>query len=757
MKKSFPVFFIDCLKDFFEAAINLVIFLPYFFSVNILTKTLFSPWKNLIAKKRERGFSFEEWVNRFSFNLISRMIGFMMRLAVLFFYFLWQMIYLLALPFLLIIFVVLTPVFYLKYRYEKTIEEKKQIAKELFIKKHLLNKENLARVGDWFEVYYQDVIFHEKWWKLKNLFSRPPLARDWSVGYTPTLDLYVEELTDPQYQKKITKIVDREKELEQIVRILSKSQEANVIIVGEEGVGKHTIVDTLSKKIFDGQINPLLAYRRVLKINLERILDEKTDQKQREALLEQLFQEASEAKNVIMMIENLDKYIAHEVGRVDLTLVIEKFAKRSTLQFVATATPFFYEKFVFPNEKINRLFTKVDVREIPEEEALKILLSAVPFFEERYQISIPYETVKDIIDKSNFYITYIPFPEKAIDLLDYACGFIKKEDKNRCLTPEIVNLALSEKIHIPTDISQNMKDKLINLETLLGQRIIQQEEAVKKLSAALRRSFLLIGKRKKPLATFLFLGPTGVGKTETAKSVAEIFFGSPALLIRFDMSLYQSKNDIVNLIGSLESGNPGLLSKAVRENPYGVLLLDEIEKADKDLINIFLTVLDEGYFIDGFGKKVDCKNLVIIATSNAGSDYFFTSLSQSDNSSAKNNQDNLIIQSDTMLIEKLVNDHFFSPEFLNRFDGIIFFRPLSPLALKKIARNIISKIAENIYKIHRVKIAVSEATIDRLIAKGFDKKFGARNLERVINEEIEDQIAKIILEKKTDKQSTINL
>ncbi|MDO8741660.1 MAG: AAA family ATPase [Candidatus Roizmanbacteria bacterium] len=300
------------------------------------------------------------------------------------------------------------------------------------------------------------------------------------------------------------------------------------------------------------------------------------------------------------------------------------------------------------------------------------------------------------------------------------------------------------KTHIPTTITKQMKEKLLNLETLLFSRIIQQDEAIKKLSSALRRSFLLIGKRKKPLTTFLLLGPTGVGKTETAKVIAQVFFSDQQkYLLRFDMSEFQSKYDIPKLIG--DSTNPGFLTQTIREQSYGVLLLDEIEKADKDLINIFLTIIDEGYFVDGQGKRVDCKNLIIIATSNAGSDMLYKQSTVED--TLRNNE----------LINYLVEKRIFSPEFLNRFDGVITFQPLNKEAINILAKRIIDRITIDIYKLYKVKIIVSEKTLEAISQKGYDPRFGARNLERTIRDEIEDKAAKLIFENKAKPGETIRL
>lgn len=724
MKKNFLQYCQSSLKNFVESTINIFIFLPYFFSVLTLLKTLFYPWKNLVSQKTRRGFYFNDWLERLSFNFISRLIGFFMRVSVIGFYFLILIIYIFVLPAAFIFYCLFIPLFYLKYLLEKTDREKENLLKKRFINDHLLKLENYEKVNQWFHHYYADFHFGNKWWKLTNLLTFPPLARDWAIGFTPLLDQYVDDLASSPYQNKIKSAYDREKEINQIERILSKSEEANVVIVGEEGVGKHTIVDSLAKRIYEGKVNNLLAYKRVLKLNFEKILDETTDQKQRENSIEKLLAEATQAKNVILLIENFDKYITSGTDRIDLTIPIEKYAKSNQLQIIAISQPFFYQKFIFSNPKISRLFEKVDVYEIKKDEAEKLLLEKAFEFEKRYQLLIPYETIKNTIDKSDFFITYIPFPEKAIVLLDSACVYLN-QDKNfsagRKVMPEVIDKVLSEATHIPTSLTDQMKKKLINLENLLFSKIVQQDEAVKKLASALRRSFLLIGKRKKPLASFLFLGPTGVGKTETAKAISQLFFGSEKYLIRFDMSSYQSKQDIYNLIGSIENGNPGLLTTAIRQSPYGVLLLDEIEKADKDLINIFLTVLDEGYFTDGAGKRVDCKNLVIIATSNAK------------------------------------DENIFSLELLNRFDGIIVYQTLNQQSIIQIAKKYLTQIAEDINKLYRVKVAVSDRLLTEIVQKGYDPKFGARNLERVIREQVEDKIAKLILEEKVKEGETISL
>ncbi|MBI2051968.1 ATP-dependent Clp protease ATP-binding subunit [Candidatus Roizmanbacteria bacterium] len=742
-------------SHFIEFLLNIFLFLPYFFSVPTLLKTLFRPWKNLISKKTEVGFSFAEWFNRFTFNLISRLMGFMFRCTILFFFLIVESLYILFLPLIFLGFLLLLPFLYPRYLFAASSDEKKAAAQERFVSQHLLVSENRKEVEQWFEHFFESHLKKTPWWKLENLFSIPPLARDWAVGYTPRLDQYSEELTKTSYQSHIQNAVNREKEIRQIETILSQNEEANVLLVGEEGVGKHTIIDAFAKRIYEGSVNPLLIYKRVLKLNLEKILSTYLDQKQRETFLEQLLFEAQEAENIILFIENLDRYIVSAHDRVDLSLSLEKYAKTSTLHVVATTTPLLYQRFILPNDTITQLFSKVDVSEVAKEDAKQILLETALSLEEKNKVTIPYETVNAAVEKSDYYISYIPFPEKAISLLDIACistlqnKNAPKHDGRSVVVPDVIGAIISEKTHVPTQIDDKVRNKLLNLETTLSSWILHQQQAVEELASTLRSSFVLLGKRKKPLASFLFLGPTGVGKTETAKALTMIFFGSEKNLIRFDMSSHQLKEDIPNLIGSVEKQNPGLLPKAIREIPYGVLLLDEIEKANSDLLNLFLTVLDEGYFTDGFGKRVDCKHLIIIATSNAASDVIFKQTAkQSSVPSPPNTQE---------IINYLIDKKIFSPEFLNRFDGIIAYQALTKEALLELGRKILNKNSENLYKLHGVRVEISDQTLARLVDEAYRPEFGARNLERTIHKEIEDKVATLILQQKIKKGETVRL
>lgn len=746
LKKSF--------RDFFEAVGNIIIFLPYFFSVSTLFKTLFLPWKNITSQTKSRGFSISDWASNLMFGLISRSIGFTMRCSVIIFYLFFQLILIVIFPVVFVIYIFLLPLTITIAMFSPTESEFKFKLKNKFIEDHLLENDNFQIVESWFESIYESRLKPTKWWSLKSLTSTPPLARDWAVGYTPQLDSYSEELTSPEYQSTIRDhIIGRENETGQIIESLTQSNQANAILVGESGVGKHTIINSFVKKIYEGNITPILAYKRVLKLNMEKIMSYSEDQNKREDFLKTLILESTISKNIILLIDNLDKYVSNSQGRVDMSHVIADFAKRSDIQFIAITTPYTYESFIFSNAQIQQLFTKIDVTEVSNTTAQTILFDQSIDFEKKYRVYIPYETISAVIDKSNFFMTTIPFPEKALQLMDAVCNYTANTLKKARVLPITVDEVLTKKTHVPTSISDQIKDKLLHLETSLKGQIIGQDKAIDEVASTLRRSFLLLGKRKKPLSTLLFLGPTGVGKTQTAKALSSVFFGGEDKVVRFDMSLYQTKADIEKLVGSVQNLNPGLLTNLIRENPYGVLLLDEIEKAHPDLLNIFLTVLDEGYFTDGFGQHVDCKNMVIIATSNAGSQFIFEFLAS--NPSA-NTQENSPISTNA-IVDFLIQKRLFSPEFLNRFDGVVAYNPINVEQALTIAKQKLSEIKKQIFDLHKIKLDVSDTFLQSILTEGYNRQYGVRNLDRVLRQQIEDTVAKIFLEGRAKAGDTINL
>ncbi len=520
--KRLSYFIREYFGNLLKAYVNIIIFLPYFFSVKQLLKTLFDPWKNIVFIKKTVGFSLSEYLEIFFANTISRTIGFTSRISLIAFYLFLNIILTIIFPLIVLIYLLLSPIIFFINLFTKSEEEKKEIAKKNFLENHLLNEENRKAVEEWFENYYQRIILKRKWWELKNLFQNPPLGRHLSLGYTNFLETYAEELTDPSYLNNRLPVYDREEELKEIELVLSRSMEPNVILVGDEGVGKHAVVDSLATRIYLGHCHPQLAYRRIFRLNMEKILAQSDDYQKKINLLEQIFTQSIEAKNIILVIDNFENYCSSQPDKIDLSPIIEKYAKRNDLQFIGITEPYPYQKIIYPNEKINQLFSKITINEIDSNTALKILLNSAFNFESQYRVFITYEAIKLIIDKTQYFITDIPFPEKSLVLLDEICAYVQKQNFKK-IFPTHVDEVLTKKTHIPTTLTDEIKKRLLSLEEMLFEKIVGQDYAIKEVSSSLKKSFILYSQRKKPLASFLFLGPTGVGKTETAKSLVNIF------------------------------------------------------------------------------------------------------------------------------------------------------------------------------------------------------------------------------------------
>ena len=705
-------------SNFFEVLLNLLFFLPYYFSVSYTLKTFFSPWKKMVEKKNYRGFSFSEWFSVFSFNFFSRMIGVMMRSFLLFIYLIVFFIYLLFFLLVSLLSPLLLPYFVIGYLSKSGASSYEKEKKE-FIAAHALSDSEKNVVGEWFDkIYYPQK--KERRWRKERLFSIPPLARDWAAGYTPTLDKYALELGSQVYQEKVKNVLDRKKELSQIENILSQNSMSSVILVGEEGVGKHTVIDAFAKKIYEGRTLSELSYKRVLKLEMEKILSQFKDFQKKEEFLSKLLDEAAEAENIILFIENIERYAGNETGFIDISNVIVDYARRKRVQYIATTTPLLFQRYISRNESLKRLFEEVKIEEVSKEDAEEILLNVALKLEERHGVKIAWRTVRDAIEKCEYFVTEIPFPEKAIEILDYACVLAKQEGvKEPIVLPRDIDRALAEKTHKLVKVDDNLRKRVNTLPSILKKNLKGQDAALEEVGRLIKVGFMKLGQRKKPLVALLLLGPTGVGKTETAKIINSVIFpGKP--LIRFDMSNFQTKEDIKKLIGDITTDAPGLLSLAIEKHVSGVLLLDEIEKANKDLINIFLSVLDEGYFTDGFGKKVDCKNLIIIATSNATSGELL-------------NKNEL---SKYEFVDSLVERGIFLREFLNRFDEIIIYQFLSKDALREMALSELEKLRNEF----NVKCSeFDNKDIDRIINSATSLKFGARYLKKELKERFEEK------------------
>ena len=784
----------------------------HFFSVGVLVRTLFAPWRRIVSHRDKPGFSIPEFLERLSFDIISRFIGFLVRLVLivwglfsqlamilmgLLVLLVWQVLIVFSFPLYLIIRHKnrdqVKELLEYKEKPEKLFKElikkpigvfvfkrlgieKKEVdgleggmalvlagedvsrlklsdlffflARDwqplrLFLDSKKIKPEDFLAVADWFErveVWRKEKM---RFWKRSNLIKGPGLGWNLAFGYTPNLNKYVTDLTLPQSFSHM--LVGRRREVGRIEEILSRRGENNILLVGEPGVGRHTTVFSFARRIYNGLVRPELVHKRVLELNLNQVVGGSPIAEAKSKLLF-LLKEAVTAGNIILVISNIDKFVSSQGRRMDLTDVFARMGRTSKIQLIGITTPEAYHRYLSVNDQFLKLFDRIDVVAPSKQTAMQILMVEVPYFEQGKKSKIGYLALKEIIELSDKLITDAPFPEKAIDLMDQALTKFSSKEK-KIITVEDIQKLVSERTKIPTGsfVSRDEKKKLISLEGDLHKRVIDQETAIKALAAALCRSRLKVTSDKKPIGTFLFLGPTGVGKTETAKALAHCYFGSEKQMIRFDMSQYQQQSALEGLIGSKKAG-AGLLLQKVKDNPFSVLLLDELEKADRKLLNIFLTIFDEGYLSDYRGKRVSFCNNIIISTSNAASELI--------RQQVKVGIDQQKLQE--QVVEYVQKEGIFSPEFINRFDGVIVYSPLGIEELKQVAVLQLGKLNKRLES-KGIEIELNPLLVESIAQNGYSPEFGARPMKRWIADKIEDEIAKGMLEERIGRGDKIRL
>lgn len=791
-------------KKILKIAANFLEFFYYYFSASLLARTFFAPWKRQTTK-RERAFSLQNFFHVFSFNLISRSVGAVIRTIVLlswllteictFLFFVclipaWIILPGFTFPFFLLlkekpdpverlikkgvkepkkIFSFLVKTEMSQFLFARLGISKREVAtflasvpvsesppfllsekgassthafyflakdwppfKDFLFQKELDEKDVLA-VCRWFERIKKEKRQKARFWEKENLLATPGIGKDWAHGYTLNLDRHSEDLTQPlPYSHHL---VGREKETEQIQQVLSRAEENNVLIVGQPGVGRHTIVLEFAKNVKEGKVNPSLAHKRVLSLNLRLLLGKYKTLRKAKSLVEFILKETANAGNIILVIDSFDKYISTGSDRVDLSDLFKETAVGTKLQIIGITTPEAFQKYIFPNQEITESFEKVEVKPPTAKQAMIILQNTTPFYEKSSRVFVLYQSLLEIIKKADQYVTDIPFPEKAIDLLDESCVFVSTQLKKKVVTPEEVDQVLAQKTKIPLgEIKKEEKEKLEHLEKLLHQRIVNQEEAVSQVAKAMRRSRLGIAQKNKPIGTFLFLGPTGVGKTETAKALAESYYGGEEQMLRFDMSEYQGPEAIERVLGSSKTKEPGIIASAIRKNPFSLLLLDEIEKANPDVLNLFLAILDEGFFSDAFGRKIDCRHLIIIGTSNAGGEFIREEINRGFKKE----------ELPAKVLDFVQRKGIFSPEFLNRFDSVVVYHSLNKDQLRMVARLLLKRLNQRLAD-KNLSLKITDELVEKVVELGYSPTLGARPMNRVIQDKIEDQIAQKIL------------
>ena len=628
---------------------------------------------------------------------------------------------------------------------------------------------------------------------------------------TATLDQYSRDLTKLASDGKLDPVIGRNDEIQRVIQILSRRTKNNPCLIGEPGVGKTAIVEGLAARIVEGNVPETIKDKRLLTLDLSGMVAGSKYRGEFEERIKKVIAEVKADGNVLLFLDELHTIIGAggAEGAIDASNILKPSLARGEIQLIGATTLEEYRKHIEKDAALERRFQPVKVEEPSEEEAIKILEGLRPKYEGHHKVTITDEAILAAVKLSNRYLNDRFLPDKAIDLIDEAASktrldayvmpkeikkleteikelSIKKEDaikseayeeasqikksqqrkkdKLEKLTnnwqeelkqselvvdeEEIAQVVASQTKIPVSKIAEAESEKLMRLEETLHNRVIGQDEAVKAISKAIRRGRVGLKDPNRPIGSFLFLGPTGVGKTELSKALAETMFGTENSLIRVDMSEYMEKHTVSKLIGSppgyVGYDEGGQLSEKVRRNPYSVILFDEIEKAHPDVFNVLLQVLDDGHITDSTGRMVDFKNTIIIMTSNAGAENIVEPKNLGFNSGTTKEEDHERMKGKVMDEVK----RLFRPEFLNRIDDIIVFHMLQKDQIGEIVDILMKSLNKRIMEQMKLSIELDDEARKWLANKGYDQKYGARPLRRTIQNEIEDELAERILEGK---------
>ena len=623
-----------------------------------------------------------------------------------------------------------------------------KIDKELqnFFSGQGITEKDFCNTIEWVKNIEEQKIANGIWWTKEKLAKIPSLGRNWSFGKVYLLEKYGHTIfQDKNYQYLGGKDKIYEKYTDQLQNILLKSEGANAMIIAETSDIAMNIVSTLGRVLINGRIHSALEDHRIFILDGSALVNALKSKVEFENSFNEILVQANNAGNAFLVIPRLTVFIgsAFEIG-VDVAEVLSEFLSSSSIQIIALTDERGFHQSIETNKNLMQHFEKLVIKKIDSEGALNILQEEAVRIETEYNILFTYQALEKISESAVRYFSDSEYSDKILDLIEEIKIKALTEGKFFVTEKEVTDV-VALKTGVPQGaIDQGEKEKLSGLEEILHQRVIGQIAAIEAISKAIKRARSGIQNPNRPIGSFLFIGPTGVGKTETTKALAESFFGSEKNIIRFDMSEYNSFDALEKLIGGTGNKTVGNLSAKIRENQYGVLLLDEFEKADKKVHDLFLQIIDEGKFTDVRGEEINARNLIIIATSNAGSDLIYkASLDDKD----------IALEKDTV-INSIIDRGIFKPELLNRFDGVILFHALKDEHIAKIAKLMLKKLATRLLE-KGIKIDINEQMINYLVEVGHNPQFGARAMNRAIQDIVEGQIAEGIIDGKVTRGSLV--
>jgi ATP-dependent Clp protease ATP-binding subunit ClpC len=575
------------------------------------------------------------------------------------------------------------------------------------------------------------------------LLRKRVMNRAWTARPTPTLDGFSTDLTALARAEKIGFLIGHKKEFDLMLDVISRPGKPNALLVGEPGVGKSTMIHHLAFRMVKDDVPPVLFDKRLVSLELSGLLAN-APVEVLTARLQKITEEIILAGNIVLFIPNVhDLFRTAEKDTLNAIDVVLPIIKNAEIPLIGETYPKEFKRYIDPRSDFLDQFEVVEVDEITKEEALRFLVHMSLILEKKFKIFITLRAVSRAVELASRYFRKKPLPGSAVDLLKQALAK-GNEQKLKVLEEDLVVEVAEEQSKIPIEkAGVEETAKLLNLEKIIHKRLVNQETAVKAVSRALREYRSGLSRRGGPIAVFLFVGPTGVGKTELAKILTAAMFGSKESMERFDMSEYQVKESVFRLIGNPDGSRTGTLTDAILAKPYSMVLLDEFEKSHPDILNIFLQVFDDGRLTDSLGRTANFENTIIIATSNAHSNFIKDEVEKG----------KPIGKIGEELKKKLTE--YFRPELLNRFSDVIVFRNLTVEEIYVIAGFLIKEVAELLRETHGISLEVDEAATRKLAELGWSPVYGARPLRQVISEKIKSPLAEKILRKEIARGNEI--
>lgn len=573
------------------------------------------------------------------------------------------------------------------------------------------------------------------------------IARDWAFGYIPTLERFGQNLSEQIARGRltITRLASRQLIVDQLIDIFTSSSHQNAVVVGKVGGGKTTIVQSLAARLIDAQANVpnSLKFWQVIMLDATSLLSAAPGRGELEGLVARVLNEAYQSKNIIICLDNAQVFFNEGTGSVDLSTVLLPVIEAGGLRMIMTMDEQSYLELTSRSPELASSLNRVTVSPTTEEETYQVMQDEILTTEFRRKVTYTYQSLKEAYRLSERYIYDQTMPGQALKLLEAAASY----HENGLVTINSVQKAVEQTLDVKVSVASQAqeRDKLLNLEDLIHQRMINQTRAVQVVSDALRRARSGVRSQDRPIGTFLFLGPTGVGKTELAKALAEVYFDGEDKIIRLDMNEFVHPNDVARLIADGASNTYSLTAQIMKQ-PFSVVLLDEIEKAHPSVLSTLLQLLDEGILRDSQNREISFRDSIIIATSNAGSARIREYIERGYQ----------LNQFEKQFVDELISSNQFTPEFVNRFDELVVFRPLEKPELEQVVDLMIAGVNKTLAQ-QNVSVEIDAEVRALLVERGYDPRLGARPMRRMVQQVVENTVARRMLEGNTPPGSVIQI